>query len=441
MLHSKIKNWSALFMAVVLILSTLAGCSGAKTTPEQSTPAETEPSSKVVTEKAEKITITYALADPQDYAYWDSKAEDFTAKNPNITVDIECFGGTDEMMKNLKIRQAGNELPDVIQLKPDFINDFKTYLMEWDKNDAVVKKNAFALKFEQEGKIYGLPLRSFSEFVYYKKSIFKELNLEIPKTWEDFITTAKTIESSGKYTAIAMGGKDVWPVYPFNEFMPHLISNDEKILSNIAAQDEPFSKGGGFYDAYAKINDLYRANVMGQDPLGIGCDQAQQLFEANKAAMIVLGQWYLPNYIERVKSMDDIGFFSLPVVSKGEKNRVMTMADNFLTINKDSKNIDAAKAFVNWSFEDEIYSEYLKTTMNNSTVTGVENDNPLFKEYRENSDSEEFMYYPGNEDYSKLVNQTKFDAKTIGQRMLAGENFADILKEYNTKWKEARASL
>jgi len=119
-----------------------------------------------VTDGDKKVVLTYALADPQDYAYWDEKSTEFTKEHPNITVDIECFGGTDEMMKNLKIRQSANELPDVIQLKPDFINDFKSFLLEWDENDPMVKNNTFAAKFKQDEKIYGLPLRSFSEFIH-----------------------------------------------------------------------------------------------------------------------------------------------------------------------------------------------------------------------------------------------------------------------------------
>lgn len=394
-----------------------------------------------VTDGDKKVVLTYALADPQDYAYWDEKSTEFTKEHPNITVDIECFGGTDEMMKNLKIRQSANELPDVIQLKPDFINDFKSFLLEWDENDPMVKNNTFAGKFKQDDKIYGLPLRSFSEFVYYKKSIFKELGLTIPETWEDFIATAEKIKEESDYIPIAMGGKDVWPVYPFNEFMPHLVGNDEKILTNITKADEPFSAGSGFYEAYKMIDEIYRTNVMGTDPLGMGCDQCQQLFEANKAAMILLGQWYLPNYLERVGNADDLGFFALPVVHKGETNRLMTMADNFLTINKNSENVEAAKLFIEWSFSKEIYSGYLTATLNNSTVAGIDNDNPLFKEFRDNNKADLFLYYPGDDNYSKLVNQTKFDTKNIGQKMLAGESFEDILAEMNGAWKAARAEL
>jgi raffinose/stachyose/melibiose transport system substrate-binding protein len=305
----------------------------------------------------------------------------------------------------------------------------------------MVKNNTFAAKFKQDEKIYGLPLRSFSEFVYYKKSIFKELGLTIPETWEDFIATAEKIKEESDYIPIAMGGKDVWPVYPFNEFMPHLVGNDEKILTNITKEDEPFSTGSGFYEAYKMIDALYRTNVMGTDPLGMGCDQCQQLFEANKAAMILLGQWYLPNYLERVGNADDLGFFALPVVHEGETNRLMTMADNFLTINKNSENVEAAKLFIEWSFSKEIYSGYLTATLNNSTVAGIDNDNPLFKEFRDNNKADLFLYYPGDENYSKLVNQTKFDTKNIGQKMLAGESFEDILAEMNEAWKAARAEL
>lgn len=430
-----------LLLTLFLVLSTFAltGCGDEKA---DSQPENGTSTDKATTDEGQKVTVRYALADPQDLKYWDEKAADFTAKYPNSTLDIESFGGTDELMKNLKIRQAANELPDVIQLKPDFINDFKDSLIEWGKDEAVVSKNKFANDFAQDGKIYGLPLRCFSELVYYKKSIFAELKLEIPDTWDKFIETAKTIKADGKYIPIALGGKDAWPVYPFNEFMPHLISKDLKILSNIAKQDEPFSKGGGFYDSYEMIDNLFKAEVMGPDPLGMGNDQAQQLFEANKAAMICLGQWYLPNYIERVQNTDDLGLFPLPIVkNSSEPNRVITMADNFLTISKSSKIEKQAKEFVEWSFDKDVYEGYLKSTLNNSTVEGVFNEVPILKEYNDKFKFEDFLYFPGDKNYNSLVNETKFDVKAIGQRMLAGEKFDAILADMNKKWKAAREKL
>ena len=36
-----------------------------------------------------------------------------------------------------------------------------------------------------DNKIYSLPLRANTQLLFYRKDIFKKLNIEPPKTWED----------------------------------------------------------------------------------------------------------------------------------------------------------------------------------------------------------------------------------------------------------------
>ncbi|HEX2927810.1 MAG TPA: extracellular solute-binding protein, partial [Ruminiclostridium sp.] len=340
--------------------------------------------------------------------------------------------------------QVANELPDVIYMKPDHILELKSSLLPWKKDEELVKQNKYvdilANNKDGDGSYYGLPMKVFSEWVYYRKSIFKELNLQIPKTWDDFIKTAETIKASGKYIPIAMGGKDCWPCYPFNEFMPLVVGNNANLLTDIARQDKPFGIGSAFYKAYSMVDRLYKADVMGK-PLDTSWSESEQLMASKKSAMLLAGQYFLGDYKNFGGDMNDIAVFPLPMTNnRNEPKKTIVVVDLFLGISKNSQNVDLAKKYIEWFFNTDIYKPYICDRYMTSTIKGVDSEN-MFTKAMKDQKIETFMYVPGDENYTKLVSETRWDTKTIGTMMLAGKDYRSILSEYNEKWKAAGIKL
>ncbi|KRF42903.1 ABC transporter substrate-binding protein [Paenibacillus sp. Soil787] len=408
-----------------------AGNSAASASPDTSKGAITAP-----------ITLKLSTWD-SDSAFldkWSAKVKDFSKVMPNVKVEVETFKSDGDYLQAMKVRMAGNELPDVIALKPNFLNDFRDELLPLD-DMSVTAKNTKAKHFAVNGKVLALPMISFPELVYYHPSIFKELGLSVPKTWEQFIETLSSIKKSGKNQAYAMGGKDSWPDYPFNEFMPLLVSGDENYYDTIAGQDKPFDKDTPFYKAYTDIQKLYDAKVMGNDPLGLSNDQATGLFEAKKAAVIAAGLWYLPQYTSKVGNTDDLSAFPLPVRhSEAEPLKVITFTDDFYGINKNSKNLDATKKFVEWMFTSDAYQFFVDEKMSKSLMEGVESKAPFMNDFYKNNKFEEFNYQPGGEKFNKIVNAMQLDWKKLGQDMMSGKSLDGIATDLNNKWAKARTA-
>ncbi|MCL6590097.1 MAG: extracellular solute-binding protein [Firmicutes bacterium] len=390
------------------------------------------------------VTLRFAIFGQQDIDYFQNKvdlAKAYQKVKPNVKIELEILKDSAEFENAMKIRKAAGELPEIMPLKPYMLANFADALAPLN-NITAAKNNLFASKFAVNGNVLGIPLNSFNEFVYYKKSIFKEYNLSIPKTWDEFIETAKKIKAGGKYIPIALGAKDAWPDYPFNEFMPSLVANDGALWNKMATQDEPFTKDKPFYQAYAKIQKLFDAKVFGQDPLGIGFDQAKALFIANKAGMICAGQWLLSQYQEGGGDMKDLGAFLLPVRDNAADTlNTIAMVDGFLATPKDGKYLKEVKDFLNWFFSKSYYPGYITSTQLTSTVKGINSDVPFLKEAFSGVKVNFVVYDGGNASFQKIVDAIKFDVKRMGQEMLAGKNLDEMMNELNNKWKEARASL
>ena len=434
---------SACFIAA----SVLTGC-GSKTENSATSTTSTASTQATSTEGAqtpseEPVTIKYMVFSTEAYDAY-TKLDligSFKKVKPHITVEIEKLKDSGEFENALKIRNAADELPDIMPMKPYMLADFKDALAPLNDLEAA-KNNLYAEQFAIDGNILGVPESMFNEFVWYKKSIFKEYNLEVPKTWDEFIEVCNTIKDGGKYIPILMGGKDAWPDYPFNEYMPALEANDGALWNTMATQDEPFTKDKPFYKAYAKIQRLYDAKPFGDDPLGAGFDQVKTMF-GSKGAMIAAGAWFIGDAKKAVADTNDIGTFFLPVRnSPSDRLNTITTVDGFFSTPKNGKNLEASKDFINFLFSKDFYTAYLTERGLVSVVKDikVELDPVLQQAYDAEPDVNFVIYDGGNSEFQRIQAITKFDVKKMGQEMMTGKDLDKMMEDLNKSWKAARAS-
>lgn len=442
------KSILALVMGIMMMIG-MVGCgnkeisqtaeTGTSETPQVTTDEAKEPEKT----EAKPVTITMLVHDNFQYEYiteTNSLSKAFQAVMPNVTIEVEKVKDSEELESALKIRNSADELPDVMQLKPYMLANFAEVLAPLG-DTATASNNLYAEQYAVDGTIVGLPESVFYEFVYYRKSIFDKYSLSIPQTWDEFISTAQTIKERNEFIPILMGGKDSWPDYPFNEYMPCLEAGDGAFWNIMATQDEPFTPGEPFYEAYIKIQKLYDAQVFGSDPLGIGFDQAKSMFVAGEGAMIAAGQWFAADYQNAEGDMDDLGLFLLPTRNAlSDPFNATVMADGFFATPKSGENTDTVKAFLDWYLSSDYMKEYLKLKGINSTMKDVVIDLPIFNQGLEGVDANFIVYDGGNTDFQNIVNSFGFDVKKLGQEMMAGEDFEEMMGDLNKQWKEGRGN-
>jgi raffinose/stachyose/melibiose transport system substrate-binding protein len=443
------KKIVTLCLSLLLLVSLFAGCAkesmeeAAPTTTKVEVSAESAPTTEEekVEEPKEDVTLTFLMHDNLMYEYFTEKFDintEYQKIAPHVTIEIEKAKDSGQLEETLKIRYSANELPDIMLIKPYMLSDFEDAL--YSLNDSAANKNnLFADKYAVNGNIVGIPETAFYEFVFYRKSIFEELGLQIPTTWDEFIAVADTIKTTSQYIPIALGAKDAWPNYPYNEFMPCLETGVGDLWNVMATIDEPFSPGQPFYEAYKKIQRLYDADVFGEDPLGLGFDQAKALFVAKEAAMMAAGQWYISDYTSNGGDINDLGLFFLPTRNQAsDPFRVTVMADGFYATPKEGANLEESVAFIEWYFTSEYYPTYLSAKGLGSTVDGIKVDVPLLNEAFDRQEVEYVLYDGGNAEFNKIANAIAFDVKRMGQEMIAGEDLEKLMTKLNEDWKKAK---
>lgn len=395
---------------------------------------------KVEDKKIELTFVTYSGTGEEYMMDTNSLAEAYQKIAPNVTIKMEKIPAT-EYDNTMKIRNSAQKLPDIFPVRVVTMESFKSVLLPLNETEAA-KVNKFAKDFEIDGNIYGLPMYGFNEFVYYRKSVFNELGLEIPTTWEEFVALSTKIKDNGSYIPMALGAKDSWTTYPFNEFMPFLVPGGNDILSKMAVEKDPFSPGKPFYVAYDMLDKYYNTKPFGEDPLGYGWDQEKSMFASKKAAMLASGQWF---YMDLEKDMpketlEDIGVFVLPArETKEDPFRYLVSAEVFLSIPKYSKNADEAKKFLDWFFTSDYYKEYVTYMNVLPAVEGVKGRESMFNVAIANIPNPEVVLQKGgDEKFRKIANYISFDVKRMGQEMIQGVNFTEYMNEFNKRWTEAQ---
>ncbi|MEU8248550.1 extracellular solute-binding protein [Nonomuraea sp. NPDC048916] len=246
---------------------------------------------------------------------------------------------------------AGGAGPDVTEIGNDQVP-------LWQSQDALepitdivgagdqtqIPKNLMGLE-TIDGETYAVPWGGGSRAVLYRADWFKELKLEIPKTWDELVAAAKKIQ--------AEKGKDV-DGFAFNggSDANHLLG----ALAWTAGGEYAVKEGDkwvgkvtepGFKAGFAQYTGLVTDGLSSKARLTQNTVDIRTRFANNKVGMYLTASWDLPGIEEDSKGKlkgDKLAFFPLPSKDGGEAQSFL--GGNDIAVWGTAKEKDAAKDFV-----------------------------------------------------------------------------------------------
>lgn len=206
--------------ALALILSTamvcsLAACGSSETTTEATTETstatttETTAATETTTETAaaeetkniEPCTITFwhAMSNAQEEALI-SLTDKFNAENEyGITVELVNQGKYSDLSSKIDASVLSDDLPDMAQVYNNWVSDYVDKLVSLDQfitedywNDIVP---AFAQECESFGDVKVIPFNKSTYVLFYNKTMFDELGIEVPTTWDEVVAAAEVVKA------------------------------------------------------------------------------------------------------------------------------------------------------------------------------------------------------------------------------------------------------
>ena len=174
---------------------------------------------------AESIQLGVLTSAPIQKQVYLKYAEKFNRENPNVNLELLFRADAEykaDFAKWIKqgegpqilAWQGGNRLNRLI--KKDQIVDLSNF---YAKHNLLSTFNPSALGVvSYESKHYAVPISYYQWGFYYRKSVFDELGLLPPATWQQFLNVAQTLKEND-IVPITIGLKNKWPVGAWFDYL------------------------------------------------------------------------------------------------------------------------------------------------------------------------------------------------------------------------------
>jgi raffinose/stachyose/melibiose transport system substrate-binding protein len=265
-----------------------------------------------------KVTLTFLTGD-DDQILIPSKAvaEAFMRENPDVEIDIETQPGGSEGDNLIKTRLATGEMSDVFLYNSgslfQALNPEQTLTPLTDEPWISDIHEGFLASTTAGDEYYGAPIGSAGAGGFlYNRGVYKDLGLEVPKTWGEFMANNERIEQAG-IDPVMGTYVDTWTaqIVMLADFHNILAQDPEwadKYTANEAKyQDEPA------VSSFEKLAELHDQGYMNKDFASSRLDEGLERVASGEAAhypalSLSIGQM-VNNYPE---SAEGVGFFPIP---------------------------------------------------------------------------------------------------------------------------------
>ncbi len=261
-------------------------------------------------------------------------AKDYTAKNPNVQVNVTWIPG--DYATKMASALLTADAPDVFEGSPTLAMVKANQITPLDDIMTADVRSDFSQKdldaTTVNGKIYAVKMVDDMAMIYYKKSTLAAAGVQPPTTMAEVIAAAQKLtkgNTKGLYLGNDGGISALLTLLPFSNKAEFI--KDDKILF-----DSPQTVA-----AYKSLADL---NATGSLLVGVPTDWFDpDSFNQGLAAMQWCGLWAMPAIKKALN--DDFGVLPWPAFAAG--GTPVTFRGGWgQMIGAKSKNIDAAKQYV-----------------------------------------------------------------------------------------------
>lgn len=372
-----------------------------------------------------KVQIEFFQNKPEAKATFDELIQTFNAAHADIQVTQVNPPDAETV---LKTRVVKNDIPDIMAMgatdtystlaQSDIFTDLtdSSLLKTIDPNYIQMLKDVTGMD-----EVTGIPYATNANGIMYNKTLFDEMGLDVPKTWDELIATAQQIKDAGKIP-FYFTYKDDWQTsLPFNA----LGSN----LAGIDFYQQRRDNQVTFKEKYREVAEkqLELMKYGHSDNFGKAYSDGNRAFANGEAFMYIQGTWAIPE-IRKANPNVEIGFFPFPTGNDTSQIKLVNGIDSLFTIAADTPNREQAEEFISFLLEPDNIGRYIDEQTLFSAVEGVKQDDPAVQELMPYIEQGKVI------DFADHYIPAAVQLNSIVQSFLQNQNIDNYLDTLDKEW-------
>lgn len=349
----------------------------------------------VVHAEEEKVTLTFAASQNWILDVDRELAKKFEDET-GIAIDFQ-LSPDDQYQTIIKSKLNTGEGPDL------FMSYSGTKLKDFNpqKNMVDLSGEEWVDKLEQwaidgnsiDGVLYAQNTAGVDDTngVLYKPAVFEELGIKVPTNYEEFKTACDTLAENG-ITPIYEFVKDLWHTHYWMEGASALAAqNNPDLYKQLNTNEIGFADVPEFVQALEQLKEMEAAGYFGENHMSNIYDNSYEALNSGKYGMIIIHGSYPNEIVNNIPDADPDEYSMFPSPLCDNTMVTLTAGGTTKCINANSKNVDAAKEYLNFlAREDNIEQLYKeKTTYVSASIKGAEaSPTKAFKDLTENASGE-----------------------------------------------------
>ncbi|BCK15351.1 MULTISPECIES: ABC transporter substrate-binding protein [Vibrio] len=351
---------------------------------------------------------------------------------PNVT-EVKVIGFAD-YQGGLRPRMNTGDYGDLVLILPSVPSE--QYGNFYEPLNALYSPEQvyFYDAWENNGNAYGISMGNSVEGLVYNKEVLEKAGVEVPiKTLSDFFDAAQKIKANGQIPLYINFGAQ-WPLQQWDKF-PLVVEGNDGVYERMLTQDKPFSGDTAYNKSLSVLKKLIDDGLTEKDLMTNSWEDSKNAIAKGDAGMYYLGNWVIPQVIERGAASNNIGFMPMPSNDKGELNAQMNH-DWGYAVSKFSNNKETAKAYLKYLIED---SDFEKIA---GFIPTLKSKKPSLEQLNEYMSYEpNVIQTPVNSStFIEVTNRSKIDFYSGGyiQDVITSKNFNEALEKLDSRWERAK---
>jgi len=358
----EMKKLLVMILTIVMVTSLFVGCGSKTEEPTAAKPAKTEAAkeeaTKGETEKTEakeemaglpfegvELTI---MMDQNTVAEGVEAVAAIAKEQLGLDVSMDRSVGGSEGDNLTKTRLASGDMTDLFVYNSGSLLGAlnpSEYLLDISGEPFMAKiADSFKGTVAIDGAEYGIPLNTImAGGIMYNKAVYRDLGLEVPTTWDEFLANCEVIKASGTSAVIGTYG-DAWTSQvTFLGDNYNVLAENPNFATEFEAGTAKFATSPAGVKSFQKLIDI--EPFLNLDYAVATFDEGVDMLATGEGAHWPMLSFVMANVSDLYpEAVEDIGVFGIPGDNPDDQGLTIWMP-NALYVNKDSENIDAVKAF------------------------------------------------------------------------------------------------